>query len=201
MCSAHFEQLFQHGRAQPSTPMCRRKPDLVDPQLRQLIGMDVMDARSKTDDQPIVDGNNDVMPGIARNSLVNSMLMGLSKTSRATFIRMDSSPRCKTLIAILIASPLWYEFSVQDHPNRKKRGGPGAKELRRVRPSKIRLAAFFGLFCNLAENVSFSFISKFRARDVRKYLALAGDRLNPGGWILTPYLGKYTLTVHGYLPS
>lgn len=59
--SANFEERAQHGFAQSAPPVCGRDGDFVDPQLRLLVWMDIVDARCKADGESIIDGNGDVM--------------------------------------------------------------------------------------------------------------------------------------------
>jgi hypothetical protein len=66
--------------------------------------MNIVNARSETDDQTIVDRHSDMMARIPKKLLANSGWMGLSNTSDATFPRMASSPLCNTLISTVIPS-------------------------------------------------------------------------------------------------
>lgn len=61
-----LQATLQNGLAQPATPMGGCKPDLVDPQLRRLIRVDVVDSRGKADYQPVVDSNRDMMPSFSK---------------------------------------------------------------------------------------------------------------------------------------
>src|SRR5580658_9149187 len=61
---AHFEQRSQHCFTQAAPPMRRREPDFVNPQLGRLIGMDMVDGGSETDDQAVVNGDSDMMSRI-----------------------------------------------------------------------------------------------------------------------------------------
>ncbi|CAE6907661.1 hypothetical protein R69749_08486 [Paraburkholderia domus] len=56
----------QHGLAQSAMSMCRRKRNLVDPQLCRFVGVDIVNSRGKADDHAIVDRNSNVMTRVLK---------------------------------------------------------------------------------------------------------------------------------------
>ncbi|HEY5107552.1 MAG TPA: hypothetical protein VII73_12405 [Caulobacteraceae bacterium] len=63
--ASDFQQAAQYNLAQPPTLMSGRDANLVDPEFRELVRMNVADGRCETDDYAIVEGGGQVMSRIA----------------------------------------------------------------------------------------------------------------------------------------
>jgi hypothetical protein len=81
--TAALKQSLEQPATDALAPVCGGDPDLIDPEFRRLVRMDIMHRRRHSDDQVVVKGHSEVMPGVSEKLRSPAGIDGIIKDARS----------------------------------------------------------------------------------------------------------------------